>query len=143
MTYHVQAGAASSSLRFSFSFSLSSSSLPTCCQTILAPWTTEPAQPPYLYCRGIYRPNHVECHFLGPVLDSCCARYSALVVTVAHLLGMIGFFEFCVSLLITFVSGYGSLRLTDAVLGLITIVAMQHAIHKVLISVFHEMGGSL
>lgn len=69
--------------------------------------------------------------FLGPILDSCCVRFGAVMATIAHMLGtigMIGFFEF-----------FWFLELWDtshAVLGLITIVAIQRAIHKVLISVF-------
>jgi len=68
---------------------------------------------------------------LGPMLDSCCVRFGAVMATIAHILGtigMIGFFEF-----------FWFLELWDtshAVLGLITIVAVQRAIHKVLISVF-------
>jgi 1,3-beta-glucan synthase len=39
--------------------------------------------------------------FLGPMLDSCCVRFGAVMATIAHILGtigMIGFFEFFVSL---------------------------------------------
>jgi 1,3-beta-glucan synthase len=39
--------------------------------------------------------------FLGPMLDSCCVRFGAVMATFAHILGtigMIGFFEFFVSL---------------------------------------------
>jgi len=39
--------------------------------------------------------------FLGPMLDSCCMRFGAVMATIAHILGtigMIGFFEFFVSL---------------------------------------------
>jgi hypothetical protein len=38
--------------------------------------------------------------FLGPMLDSCCVRFGAVMATIAHILGtigMIGFFEFFVS----------------------------------------------
>ena len=38
--------------------------------------------------------------FLGPMLDSCCVRFGAVMATIAHVLGtigMIGFFEFFVS----------------------------------------------
>lgn len=41
---------------------------------------------------------------LGPMLDSCCVRFGAVMATIAHILGtigMIGFFEFFVSLLFT------------------------------------------
>jgi 1,3-beta-glucan synthase len=43
--------------------------------------------------------------FLGPMLDSCCVRFGAVMATIAHILGtigMIGFFEFFVSLPILF-----------------------------------------
>ncbi|KAI0059937.1 1-3-beta-glucan synthase [Artomyces pyxidatus] len=69
--------------------------------------------------------------FLGPMLDSCCVRFGSVMASIAHVLGtlgMIGFFEF-----------FWFLELWDtshAVLGLITIVAIQRAVHKVLISVF-------
>ena len=39
--------------------------------------------------------------FLGPMLDSCCVRFGAVMATIAHILGtigMIGFFEFFVSI---------------------------------------------
>ena len=39
--------------------------------------------------------------FFGPMLDSCCVRFGAVMASVAHVLGtigMIGFFEFFVSL---------------------------------------------
>jgi 1,3-beta-glucan synthase len=39
--------------------------------------------------------------FLGPMLESCCVRFGAVMATIAHVLGtigMIGFFEFFVSL---------------------------------------------
>jgi 1,3-beta-glucan synthase len=38
--------------------------------------------------------------FLGPMLDSCCVRFGAVMASIAHVLGtigMIGFFEFFVS----------------------------------------------
>jgi len=69
--------------------------------------------------------------FLGPMLDSCCVRFGAVMATIAHILGtigMIGFFEF-----FWFLELWNA---SHAVLGLITIVAIQRAIHKVLISVF-------
>ncbi len=43
--------------------------------------------------------------FLGPMLDSCCVRFGAVMASIAHVLGtigMIGFFEFFVSLRILF-----------------------------------------
>ncbi|KAH9972539.1 1-3-beta-glucan synthase [Lactifluus volemus] len=68
---------------------------------------------------------------LGPMLDSCCVRFGAIMASIAHVLGtvgMIGFFEF-----FWFLERWDT---SHAVLGLITIVAIQRAIHKVLISVF-------
>ncbi|KAI0246237.1 1-3-beta-glucan synthase [Lactifluus subvellereus] len=68
---------------------------------------------------------------LGPMLHSCCVQFDVIMATIAHILGtigMIGFFEF-----------FWFLELWDtahAVLGLITIMAIQRVIHKVLISVF-------
>lgn len=38
--------------------------------------------------------------FLGPMLDSCCAKFGAVMATVVHflaLVGIVGFFEFLVS----------------------------------------------
>ena len=46
--------------------------------------------------------------FLGPMLESCCVRFGAVMATIAHLLGtmgMIGFFEFFVSFEFFFKSG--------------------------------------
>lgn len=39
--------------------------------------------------------------FMGPMLDSCCAKFGSVMATLAHLLamfGMVGFFEFLVSI---------------------------------------------
>ncbi|KAF8178155.1 1,3-beta-glucan synthase [Mycena galopus ATCC 62051] len=69
--------------------------------------------------------------FLGPMLDSVWPRFGSFVAALAHLLGtigMIGFFEFFWFLELWNVS--------HAVLGLIAIIAIQRAVHKILISVF-------
>ncbi|KAI0311204.1 1-3-beta-glucan synthase [Amylostereum chailletii] len=69
--------------------------------------------------------------FLGPMLDSCCTRFGSVMASIAHVvgtLGMIGFFEF-----FWFLERW---KTDHAVLGLIAIVAVQRAIHKILISVF-------
>ncbi|KAI0049527.1 glycosyltransferase family 48 protein [Auriscalpium vulgare] len=69
--------------------------------------------------------------FLGPMLDSCCARFGSVMASIAHVggtIGMIGFFEF-----FWFLELWNT---SHAVLGLITIVAIQRAIHKVMIAVF-------
>lgn len=51
--------------------------------------------------------------FLGPMLESCCVRFGAVMATIAHILGtigMIGFFEFFVSFFLhIFVVGCGAL----------------------------------
>jgi len=68
--------------------------------------------------------------FLGPMMSSW-AKFGSVVAAIAHLLalvGIIGFFEF-----------FWFLELWDgshAVLGVITIVAIQRAIQKILIAVF-------
>lgn len=46
--------------------------------------------------------------FLGPMLDSCCAKFGSVMAFVAHFLaalGMIGFFEFLVRYSILFHAG--------------------------------------
>lgn len=86
--------------------------------------------------------------FLGPILDPMYPRFGSVMAFIAHVLGavgMIGFFEFFVSL---FASDIGSEYLarcqwflerwdaSHAVLGLIAVIAIQRAVHKILISVF-------
>ncbi|ESK92280.1 1,3-beta-glucansynthase [Moniliophthora roreri MCA 2997] len=69
--------------------------------------------------------------FLGPMLDPVFPLFGSIMAFIAHTLavvGMIGFFEFLWFLELWQVS--------HAVLGLITVVAIQRAIHKVLIAVF-------
>ncbi|KAJ7216464.1 1,3-beta-glucan synthase [Mycena pura] len=69
--------------------------------------------------------------FLGPMLDTMFPRFGSAMAFIAHLLGtlgMVGFFEFFWFLELWNVS--------HAVLGLITIIAIQRAVHKIIISVF-------
>ncbi|KAK7062827.1 1,3-beta-D-glucan synthase [Paramarasmius palmivorus] len=69
--------------------------------------------------------------FLGPMLDPVFPLFGSIMAFIAHTLaavGMIGFFEFLWFLELWEVS--------HAVLGLIAVVAIQRAIHKVLIAVF-------
>ncbi|KAH8117447.1 1,3-beta-glucan synthase, partial [Phellopilus nigrolimitatus] len=69
--------------------------------------------------------------FLGPMLQSCCAKFASVMAATAHLLSLVGiiaFFEF-----------FWFLELWDAshaVLGLICIVSIQRTVQKILISVF-------
>ncbi|KAJ6618713.1 hypothetical protein B0H10DRAFT_2217447 [Mycena sp. CBHHK59/15] len=69
--------------------------------------------------------------FLGPIFDSSFPKFGSVMASIAHILGvvgMLGFFEF-----------FWFLELWDtshAVLGLITVIAIQRAIHKILVSVF-------
>ncbi|KAK0469300.1 1,3-beta-glucan synthase [Desarmillaria tabescens] len=69
--------------------------------------------------------------FLGPMLDPLFPLFGSVMAFTAHLLGavgMVGFFEFLWFLELWNVS--------HAVLGLITVISIQRAIHKILISVF-------
>ncbi|KAF7972714.1 hypothetical protein HWV62_41527 [Athelia sp. TMB] len=69
--------------------------------------------------------------FLGPMLDPRYPLFGAIMASIAHILavlGMVGFFEFLWFLELWDV--------THAVLGLIAVIAVQRAVHKVLIAVF-------
>ncbi|KAJ7846187.1 1,3-beta-glucan synthase component FKS1 [Mycena leptocephala] len=69
--------------------------------------------------------------FLGPMLDSVFPLFGSVMAFIAHVLGtigMIGFFEFFWFLELWNVS--------HAVLGLIAVISIQRAFHKILISVF-------
>ncbi|KAE9406540.1 1,3-beta-glucan synthase [Gymnopus androsaceus JB14] len=69
--------------------------------------------------------------FLGPMLDPLFPLFGSVMSFIAHALGavgMIGFFEFLWFLELWNVS--------HAVLGLIAVIAIQRAVHKVLIAVF-------
>jgi 1,3-beta-glucan synthase len=86
--------------------------------------------------------------FFGPILDTNFPKFGSAIAFIAHglgLVGMLGFFEFLVSLchsggVCTILSLFQwFLELWDtshAVLGLITVIAIQRAIHKVMVSVF-------
>ncbi|KAG6889590.1 1,3-beta-D-glucan synthase [Termitomyces sp. Mi166 len=69
--------------------------------------------------------------FLGPMLEATFPNFGTMMAFIAHILGaigMIGFFEFLWFLELWDVS--------HAVLGLIAVIAIQRAIHKILIAVF-------
>lgn len=69
--------------------------------------------------------------FLGPLLDTPYPKFGSVMAFLAHSLGvvgMIGFFEF-----LWFLESW---NVAHAVLGLIAVIYIQRAIHKVLISVF-------
>ncbi|KAG6849623.1 1,3-beta-D-glucan synthase [Arthromyces matolae] len=69
--------------------------------------------------------------FLGPMFETTFPNFGTMMAFIAHVLGavgMIGFFEFLWFLELWDVS--------HAVLGLIAVIAIQRAIHKILISVF-------
>ncbi|KAH9914111.1 1,3-beta-glucan synthase component-domain-containing protein [Fomitopsis serialis] len=69
--------------------------------------------------------------FLGPLLDTPFPKFGSFMAFLAHSLGvvgMIGFFEF-----LWFLESWD---VAHAVLGLIAVIYIQRAIHKVLISVF-------
>ncbi|KAJ7628667.1 1,3-beta-glucan synthase [Roridomyces roridus] len=69
--------------------------------------------------------------FLGPILDANFPKFGAVMAFIAHILGtigMIGFFE-----LLWFLELW---KTSHAILGLITVITIQRAIHKLLVSVF-------
>jgi len=69
--------------------------------------------------------------FLGPILDPRFPLFGSIMAFIAHCLavvGMVGFFEF-----LWFLELWDA---SHAILGLITVIAIQRAIHKVLIAVF-------
>ncbi|KAF8582242.1 glycosyltransferase family 48 protein [Ramaria rubella] len=69
--------------------------------------------------------------FLGPMLDTCCAKFGAVMASLAHFLavvGMIAFFEF-----LWFLELWDA---SHAVLGVIAVIFIQRAVHKILIAVF-------
>ncbi|KAF8496308.1 1,3-beta-glucan synthase [Gautieria morchelliformis] len=69
--------------------------------------------------------------FLGPMLDTCCAKFGAVMASIAHFLavvGMVAFFEF-----LWFLELWDA---SHAVLGVIAVIFIQRAVHKILISVF-------
>jgi 1,3-beta-glucan synthase len=69
--------------------------------------------------------------FLGPILDPIFPKFGSVIAFIAHILGvigMLGFFEF-----LWFLESWD---VSHAVLGLICVIAIQRAVHKILISVF-------
>ncbi|KAF5348770.1 hypothetical protein D9756_009724 [Leucocoprinus leucothites] len=69
--------------------------------------------------------------FLGPMLDPVFPKFGSAIAFIAHALGtvgMVGFFEF-----LWFLESWDT---SHAVLGLIAVIFIQRAIHKILISVF-------
>ncbi|KAG2159276.1 glycosyltransferase family 48 protein [Suillus bovinus] len=69
--------------------------------------------------------------FLGPMMDPTFPRFGSIMATTAHVLGvigMLGFFEF-----LWFLETWNA---SHAVLGIIAVIAIQRAVHKVLIAVF-------
>jgi 1,3-beta-glucan synthase len=69
--------------------------------------------------------------FLSPMLDSMFPKFGSVIAFIAHVLGavgMIAFFEF-----LWFLELWNP---SHAVLGLIAVIAIQRAVHKVLIAVF-------
>ncbi|CAK5263450.1 unnamed protein product [Mycena citricolor] len=69
--------------------------------------------------------------FIGPMLDGVFPLFGSVMAFIAHslgLIGMVGFFEF-----FWFLERW---NVAHAVLGLITIIAIQRATHKMLIAVF-------
>jgi len=69
--------------------------------------------------------------FLGPMFDPKFPMFGSVIAAIAHflgLVGMVGFFEF-----LWFLESWNA---SHAVLGIIAVIAIQRAIHKILISVF-------
>lgn len=89
--------------------------------------------------------------FLGPMLDPIFPKFGSTIAFIAHALGtigMVGFFEFlvscchihelsfsnsCLSELQWFLESWDT---SHAVIGLIAVIFIQRAVHKILISVF-------
>ncbi|KAH8833782.1 1,3-beta-glucan synthase [Flagelloscypha sp. PMI_526] len=69
--------------------------------------------------------------FLGPMLDSVAPKFGSTMAFMAHALGVVGtvgFFEF-----LWYLERWTA---KNAVLGLIAVIAIQRAVHKILIAVF-------
>lgn len=69
--------------------------------------------------------------FFGPLLSSCCNRFGSYMASIAHILavaGLLAVFEF-----FWFIEYWNA---ANTVLGLITMIAIQRAIFKVVISLF-------
>jgi len=89
--------------------------------------------------------------FLGPMLDPVFPKFGSTIAFIAHALGtigMVGFFEFLVSCCHIYEPSFSNSCLSElqwfleswdashAVLGLIAVIFIQRAVHKILISVF-------
>ena len=86
--------------------------------------------------------------FLGPMLDPMFPKFGSTIAFIAHVLGVVGilgFFEFLVSPVfalyyfsdLSFVQWFlEAWNTSHAVLGLICLIHIQRAVHKILISVF-------
>jgi len=86
---------------------------------------------PIVWNAGVLLTFFLISLFLGPMLDPMFPRFGSLIASVAHALGfigMLGFFEF-----LWFLELWNT---SHAVLGLVAVIAIQRAIHKILISVF-------
>ncbi|KAH8112916.1 glucan synthase [Phellopilus nigrolimitatus] len=69
--------------------------------------------------------------FLGPMLDTVVPKFGSVIAFIAHvfaLIGMVGFFEF-----LWFLELWDA---SHAVIGMIAVIFIERAIHKILISVF-------
>lgn len=68
---------------------------------------------------------------IGPILEPRCSSFGSIIAAIAHIsaiVGMVGSFEF-----LWFLEFWEA---SHAVLGLIAVIAIQRAVHKVLIGVF-------
>ncbi|KDQ56816.1 glycosyltransferase family 48 protein [Jaapia argillacea MUCL 33604] len=86
---------------------------------------------PIVWNAGVLITLFIISLFLGPMLDSVFPRFGSLMAFIAHFLGTAGIiasFE-----LLWFLELWNA---AHAVLGLIAVIAVERAIHKVLISVF-------
>jgi len=86
---------------------------------------------PIVWNAGVLLALFIVSIFLGPMLDPVYPRFGAVIAFIAHMLGVIGmvaFFEFLWLL--------ERWNTSKAVLGLIAVVFIRRAIHKVLIAVF-------
>ncbi|TFK75742.1 1,3-beta-glucan synthase [Pluteus cervinus] len=86
---------------------------------------------PIVWNAGVLVALFLVSIFLGPMLDPVFPIFGSVMAFIAHTLGvigMIGFFE-----LLWFLERWDA---SHAVLGLIAVMAIQRAIHKILIAVF-------
>jgi len=85
---------------------------------------------PIVWNAGVLVTQFLVSLFLGPMLDPTFPKFGSTMAFMAHafgLLGMIGFFEF-----LWFLELWDT---SHAVLGLVAVIFIQRAIHKILISV--------